>query len=1020
MTPEQYEHLTELFHAALNIAPNHRAAFLDKASGGDPELRRELQSLLAAHEQHTAYTQKPLDDIAAGFCQAQQDRATGNAFSPNTRLDHYEIHSLLRKGGMSEVYLAEDLRLHRKVALKILPAEVASSQDRMRRFKQEAQAAAALNHPNIAHIYEIGESENIHYIALEYIDGDTLRDRMRRDNVQAEELLNYLIQVAEGLSKAHLAGIVHRDLKPENIMITSDGYAKILDFGLAKLIESQRPLSSGSFASDEVTTAVTTQYSLSGTVMGTVGYMSPEQAQGRVTEIDHRSDIFSFGCILFEGLTGQRPFEDTPVTDSLRGVVYESLSIKNFNPSVPPDLERIIRLCVAKDREQRYQTINDVAKALKEIRLGMGQAAKLDPTDPPMRRSLPLSAAITSATLIIVVSAVAYFLNLRLNRAPAWTEQDRILIADFDNKTDDTEFDGTLKQALIVQLQQSPFLTIFSDDRVKETLAYMKRSPAERLTPETAREICEREGLKAMLTGSIAPLGAHYYLTLEVIDSRTGEALARTQREVDSKEGVLRALDEAATELRQKLGESLTSIQKFDAPLERTTTSSLEALKDFSLAMAQTGPDASQKRIALYKRAIELDPDFALAYARLSIAYARSLESRALGREAAQKAFELRDRVSEWERFDISIRYYQFVTVEWDKVVETAQLWTSAYPNKSPQPYNVLAMSYLYSGQYQKAIEAANEALRLSPTFEPAYISLGQAFMGLNRFPEAKKTFAQALAQKFDAREIRRGLYELAFIGGDTAAMQQQLDAIATPSDDLAVSWQAETAASAGQWGRAQELFHRAIDLGTAKETGAQHAAAALLWNATLGQCQQREAEVAQVLTLPRYRASFPNLGLGLALCGNTKHLNTVIAEVKERVPKNTFTNTLYLPMIQAASEIKNNRPALALQTLETIRQYEAMAGFWPRYLRGQAYLRLKRGTEAAIEFQSILDHRGEDALSPLYPLAHLGLARAAALTGDSARSRKAYEDFFALWKEADARLRVLIEAKKEYQNWNH
>src|SRR5215213_1773173 len=1037
MSPEQYEHLTELFHAALEIAPHQREAFLDQVSDGDPALRHELESLLAAHEQRLAHTEKPIDDIAAAFCQAQQDDgASGTAFPPNTQLDYYKIRCLLGKGGMSEVYLAEDMRLHRNVALKMLPAEVASNQNRMWRFKQEAQAAAALNHPNIAHIYEIGECEDTHFIALEYIDGDTLRDKIHCDKAPAEELLQYLIQVAEGLNKAHLAGIVHRDLKPENIMITRDSYAKILDFGLAKLIERRSSTDSDSFTWGEVASAVTAQHSLAGMVMGTAGYMSPEQAQGHVQEIDHRSDIFSFGCILFEALTRHRPFVDTSVIESLHKVVYESPPpIKNFNPSVPPDLERIVRLCLAKDPEQRYQTIKDVTIALKKIRCGRG-AAELERAVPATESTRILrsqvteqsvgltsnleyivgeikrhkrSAAIALSVLIIATAAFAYFSNLKPNRAPVLTDQDTIVVADFDNKTGDKDFDDTLQRALVMQLEQSPFFTIFSAQRVTKTLGYMMRPPTERLTPEIAREICQREGLKAMLTGSIAPLGTHYYLTLEAIDPRTGDALVRTQTEVESKERVLRTLGEAATELRQKLGESLSSVQKFDAPLEQATTSSLEALKDFSLAMRQIGPDALATKSALYNRAIELDPDFALAYARLSMIYFASQQGE-LAMEAARNAFELRDRVSEWERFDASIRYYQLVTVEWDKVVETAQLWISTYP-KAPQPYNILATHFRWSGQYERAIEAANQAISRPPAFVAEYESLGRALMGLNRFREAKNAYERALAQKLESYNIHRGLYVLAFINGDAVAMQRELN---TQSTDVASGWKAEAAAFAGQSQRARELTPRAGDLRTAKVVVAQYASEEFLWSAIFAQCRQNETKAWQTFALTHIRAAF-DIGLALALCGETKLLQALIAETKQREPKHTFINRLYLPLIQAASEIETNKPALALSTLETIGQYEEAAGFWPRYLRGQAYLRLTRATEAVIEFQKILDHRGEDPLSPLYPLAHLGLARAAALTGDSAKSRKAYEDFFTLWKDADAKLPVMIEAKKEY-----
>jgi serine/threonine protein kinase len=388
MTPQQYELLTELFHAALEIAPDERAAFLEMISDGDADLRRELESLLAAHEQG-AFTERPPEDIAAGLYLARQkDNADAGAASlaPNTRLDHYEIRSLLGKGGMGEVYPAEDVRLRRKVALKILPAAVASNRDRMRRFEQEATAAAALNHPHIAHVYEIGESESTHYIAIEHIDGDTLRDKIHRDKAPLQKLLKYLTQVAEGLTKAHAAGIVHRDLKPDNIMVTRDDYAKILDFGLAKLIEPQGPVNSRGAASAEVVTAVTAQHSSAGMIVGTAGYMSPEQAQGRVKEIDHRSDIFSFGCILFEAATGRKAFEGRDTLDSLHKIVHAPTpQIKETNADAPDELQRIVRRCLAKDPERRYQSSKDVAIELEELR------QKLDAESEPQPPLQPVS-----------------------------------------------------------------------------------------------------------------------------------------------------------------------------------------------------------------------------------------------------------------------------------------------------------------------------------------------------------------------------------------------------------------------------------------------------------------------------------------------------------------------------------------------------------------------------------------------------------------------------------------------------
>src|SRR6267378_2579414 len=509
---------------------------------------------------------------------------------------------------MGEVYLAHDTELNRKVALKILPAELAVNQDRMRRFVQEAKAAAALNHPNVAHVYEIGERDGVNFIAMEYVEGKTLREKIHYERTELRKLIKYLQQVASGLAKAHAAGIVHRDLKPDNIMITRDGYAKILDFGLAKLIEIPQPGPDGGTISDAATVALE-PHSIPGRLMGTVGYMSPEQAQGK-SQIDHRSDIFSFGCMLFEAVTKQRPFQGESNVQSLYRIVYEPAPLlRDFDPAASPELQRVVRRCLQKDPDERYQSIQDIALELKELRRDMEGDTQFDDTATSARPTSSASAQPTSsarptssaeyitteikrhkkgAILIASLATVAIaasILFLHLRSARALTEKDTILLTDFVNTTGDSVFDGTLKQALAVQLGQSPFLNIFSEDRVRGALKFMERSPDERVTRDVGREICQRQGLKAMLTGSIASLGEQYVITLEAINAQTSDAIAREQSEAENKEQVLHAVGEAAMKLREKLGESLQSIQKFDAPIEQATTSSLEAFKAFSLGV---------------------------------------------------------------------------------------------------------------------------------------------------------------------------------------------------------------------------------------------------------------------------------------------------------------------------------------------------------------------------------------------------------------------------------------------------
>src|SRR5712691_8369958 len=732
--------------------------------------------------------------------------------SPGTYLGHYEIRAKLGAGGMGEVYLAQDTGLDRKVALKVLPADLAANQDRMRRFVQEAKAAAALNHPNIAHIYEIGEADGVHFIAMEFIDGHTLRQVIADIQTDLQKRLRYLQHAAEGLAKAHDAGIVHRDLKPENIMITRDGHAKVFDFGLAKLIELQHPSSTASETASEDVTAIPELHSAIGTVFGTAGYMSPEQAQGKTDQIDQRSDIFSFGCILYEAVTGHKAFQGEDRIDSLNKIIREPVPpISDFDPNMPGELQKIVRRCLEKDPEERYQSIKDVAMELKELRREMKDSATIYGTGlsttgseiprsgPSYRSGAPSTGKLSdspstrasstdyviagikrhqgAATIIglavLLFAAIAGYFAFFRKPAPL-TDKDTVLIADFVNNTGDAVFDGTLKQALVVQLGQSPFLNTLSNERVREALKFVGRPPDEQVTRDVAREICLRLGLKAFLAGSISSVGSHYVMTIEAINAQTGDALAREQVEAESNEQVIKRLGEATTRLREKLGESLASIQKFDAPIKQATTSSLEAFKAYSIGLEHHLKGSYPEAIPFFKRAIELDNNFAIAYARLASAYANTAQ-RDLAKAAAQKAFDLRDRVSEREKFYITAYRYTLVTREREKYIETLELWKRTYPN-DPIPHIQLSNVYDGDGLLDKAIEEAREAIRLNPNAAAPRDNLAVAFIELGRFDEAREVYRQALALNLDSTFIRSGLYSIAFVKGDAAAMKQQID----------------------------------------------------------------------------------------------------------------------------------------------------------------------------------------------------------------------------------------------------
>src|SRR6266496_4168564 len=820
----------------------------------------------------------------------------------STRLGPYEVISPLGSGGMGEVYLAEDTRLHRKVALKILPAVLASDRNRMQRFNQEAMAAAALNHPHIAHIYEIREAEGVHFIAMEFIDGETLHQRSRA-GMKLTDILDIATQTASALAAAHAAGIIHRDIKPENIMVRRDGYIKVLDFGLAKLTEPK-----GSTTDTEAPTRAMVNTG-AGTVMGTANYMSPEQAKG--THVDERSDLWSLGAVLYEMVTGHVPFPGETPTETISLILQrEPAPLTRFANEVPDELERMVTKALTKDREERYQTAKDLLIDLRHLKRKLEVDAEIDRTVPPEFRgavsthsgagaatvsgtmaaiavstSHPASSAeyivgqigrhkkvvgLIAAGIVVAAGLAALFYFLR--KAPALSGKDTVLLADFVNTTGEPVFDGTLKQALAVQLGQSPFLNIFPDERVNQALRFMGRPPNERITRDVAKEICERQGLKAMILGSIAGLGSHYVVTLEAVNAHAGDSIAREQAEAESKEQVLKALGQAASRLREKLGESLSSVKKFDAPIEEATTSSLEALKAFSQGNEQRLSGHDREAIPFYKRALEIDPNFALAYARLAVQYSNQFQTE-LAAQYSQKAYDLRDRVSERERFYISEKYTSYVTGDRDEAISVLKAWAQSYPNDYI-PHNNLAVNYSLVGHYDEALKESREAVRLSPTNTTAQGNLVEGFIKLNRFDEARQVLEQTLGQNPDRGVYHFYSYNLAFIRGDQAMMKRDLDwwQSKTTQPDY-FDMQASTAAFYGQWSKALDFIRQSTALLMSqdrKENAAQNEANIAFFESVLGRCQQSKEAAARSLALSRAKIGLGGAALALAVCNDT------------------------------------------------------------------------------------------------------------------------------------------------------
>src|ERR1041385_6901213 len=894
-----------------------------------------------------------------------------------TKLGRYEVRSKIGEGGMGEVYLAHDTRLDRKVALKILPADVASDPGRMHRFVQEAKAASGLNHPNIITIYEIDETDSRRFIAMEFVEGETLRERMEARPLKLSEAVRIATQTASALAAAHDAGIIHRDIKPDNIMIRRDGIVKLLDFGLAKLVE-RLP---SEFVDSEAPTSIPMK-SEPGSVIGTAVYMSPEQARGVL--VDSRTDIFSLGVVIYEMVARALPFKGADMIEILASILSdkEPLPIARYEPEAPAELERIVEKTLAKERDERYQSARELVIDLRHLKKRLDVNAELNRSTQhgrvaPATREIPSAVktalpestpprlgagsiveqvkrhkrAVTIALgLLAVVLVLGAFWYFKRAPSPPLTERDTIVLADFINNTGDPVFDGTLKQALAAQLEQSPFLNIFSDQRVRETLRFMNRSADEHVTKEIAREICQRQGLKAFLGGTISPLGGNYVITLDAINAQTGDTIAIAQAEAEGKEEVISALGTAATKMREHLGESLASIQKYDAPIYEATTSSLDALKFFSMGVEQQLKGKYGEAIPFFKRAAEIDANFARAYAAMSSMYYNTRQYD-LAAEASRKAYDLRDRVGEYEKLYITQVYYDNTTGELDKNLQTLELWKRTYPRDSA-PHNNLAVKYTELGQFEKGLEEAREAIRLNPNSASGHSILATCFVALNRFDEAKEIIHKAFSQKLENLTMHQNLYRMAFVEGDATGMKQEIDWTRGKSEEYAAqTWQADSAAFSGELRKAQEFSLRAVELAQQrdlKEVAAQISAGAALRDAQFGNCGKVREQTPQALALSHDRVTLSLTANASALCGDPGQTNSIIDELSKRFPTDTLVNEQRIVLIQATLALRNGNSAEALQLLEATRTHGGYLLFPIAYLRGQAYLKEKKGAEAA------------------------------------------------------------------------
>jgi eukaryotic-like serine/threonine-protein kinase len=998
MDNDRWKHVDQLLQSALDVPAVERDAYLRNACGGDQRLEQEVRSLLAAHDHADSVLGAPAIDLAARELAGERSddgrQAGGDPLIGQT-LSHYRIVEKLGGGGMGVVYKAEDARLHRPVALKFVSDELAGDAESLSRFQREARTASALNHPHICTIYDIGEQDGRSFIAMEYLEGATLKDRLAAGPLGLDMVLRLGIQIADALDAAHTANVIHRDIKPANIFISSRGHAKLLDFGLAKMrAHTSREA--------DVTTMAGT---IPGLVMGTAAYMAPEQARGE--PVDHRADLWSVGLVLYEIVKGMRP------APAVRLRVEES-----------PELEHVISKCLETDRDLRYQHAADLRTDLERLKRGSDSA--LMGRDRLAAKAPARWTVVAAAAGALALAAVGYIFYPR--QAPL-TDKDTIVLAEFTNTTGDPVFDDALRQGLAVQLQQSPFLSLISDDRVRRTLALMDQRPDARLTRSLAQDLCVRTASAVVVEGSIASLGTQYVLGLRARNCSTGDVLADEQAQAARKEDVLGALSQIAITFRTRVGESVATIEKHSTPLQDATTSSLDALKAYSTAVSLVLTSNQRASIALLERAVEIDPDFAMAHARLGLRYS-SLGESSLSRQSLLKAHRLRNRASDAERFYIATMYDRDVTGNLEREQRTLESWAQTYP-RDPVPQSLQAGFVTRSiGKYALAIEQAGKAIAIDSDLAPTYESKAIAELHLNRLADAEATIRRAMERDLATDGLVLAPYFIAFLRGDAEAISRTA-AVARSrrsTEDMIAHLEALVLARSGRLQEARRISSAAVEIAQRAgrhERAAHFLAATAVWEAFYGNTVAARQKAMQALAVARGRNVDYAVALALALSGDLARARQIAGDLEKDFPEDTSVQSLYLPALRALFAIAARDPSVAIQSLQSASRYDLGIGglafnmrfgaLYPIYVRGHAYLAARQPAQAVAEFQRIVDHRSMVLVDPMDALARLHLARALALAGDMAKAKSAYGDLLTLWKNADPDIQVLKEARAEY-----